>query len=83
MTFNSLKGESPGYGEKGRTLRQGNIKSKGLGFTILGELGKGQSGCSRAEEGSRAYDLREKPVGVLVTAGPCGPLARLALSLVW
>lgn len=64
-------------------MRQGNIKSKGLGFTIFGELGKGQSGCSRAEEGSRAYDLREEPVGVVVAAGPCGPLARPALSLVW
>lgn len=63
-------------------MRQGNIKSKGLGFSIFGELGKGQSGCSGAEEGSRAYDLREEPVRLVVAAGPRGPLTRPALSLV-
>lgn len=45
-------------------MRQGNVKSKGLGFTIFGKLGKGQSGCSEEEEESGACDLREERVGV-------------------
>lgn len=53
VTFDSLKGErAVDVERRAEHYRQGNIESKGLRFTIFGELGKGQGGWSEEREQS-------------------------------